>query len=81
VSRLGNSFAEGGDGSQDLIRRLGPSEGRGLLVVEGEVVPNRRLQLLGATERTAPDAALGDLLGGHPKPAMHGHLKTGHREP
>jgi hypothetical protein len=25
-------------------------------------------------------AGRGNGLGGHPKPAMHGHLKTGHKE-
>jgi hypothetical protein len=31
-------------------------------------------------EREILKKATAFFLGGHPKPAMHGHLKTGHRE-
>nr|AMK59604.1 histidinol-phosphate aminotransferase [uncultured bacterium UPO76] len=47
--------------------------------MEDFAVANAKLEKGGATFEGIK-LLLCENLGGHPKPAMHGHLKTGHRE-
>ena len=59
MSRYTNSLAKACNAGEDLIGRLDPDEGLGLLIVKLEVEPNNVFQLARAAMRAAPDLLLG----------------------
>ena len=55
MSCSGDSLTKARQGIQDLIGRLGPNEGLGMLVVEPQILSDRAFQFAGAPMTAAPD--------------------------